>query len=187
MNWKGELFWIHEIFCRIVQNSSLTENQTNAFLWKVYLFVLEKAMELRAQIVVVSIVNCCMCWVKTVGVIHLGLQMCILCWGDTLYAWSENILVFLTAPHNGLCVGPQSREVDIQNKICELLKYQGEEKLLAEMTSWSIPRFPVSGHDLRKMGITSGKEIGTTLQGLRDTWKKSRYQMDKEELLSTLN
>lgn len=79
-----------------------------------------------------------------------------------------------------------SREVDIQSKVCELLKYQGEEKLLAEMTSWSIPRFPVSGHDLRKMGITSGKEIGTILQGLRDTWKKSRYQMDKEELLSTV-
>ncbi|XP_048109733.1 CCA tRNA nucleotidyltransferase 1, mitochondrial isoform X1 [Alosa alosa] len=80
-----------------------------------------------------------------------------------------------------------SREVDIQSKVCELLKYQGEEKLLAEMTSWSIPRFPVSGHDLRKMGITSGKEIGTILQGLRDTWKKSRYQMDKEELLSTVH
>ncbi|XP_012694085.2 CCA tRNA nucleotidyltransferase 1, mitochondrial [Clupea harengus] len=88
-------------------------------------------------------------------------------------------------PYTDLII--DSREVDIQNKICELLKYQGEEKLLAEMTSWSIPRFPVSGHDLRKMGITSGKEIGTTLQGLRDTWKKSRYQMDKEELLSTLN
>lgn len=87
---------------------------------------------------------------------------------------------------NYLCVCLQSREVDIQSKVCELLKYQGEEKLLAEMTSWSIPRFPVSGHDLRKMGITSGKEIGTILQGLRDTWKKSRYQMDKEELLSAV-
>lgn len=77
-----------------------------------------------------------------------------------------------------------SREVDAQSKACELLKYQGEKKLLAELSRWSIPRFPVSGHDLRKMGITSGKEIGTTLQDLRDIWKKSCYQMDKEELLS---
>ncbi|KAM3878518.1 CCA tRNA nucleotidyltransferase 1, mitochondrial [Diretmus argenteus] len=77
-----------------------------------------------------------------------------------------------------------SRELDSQSKVCELLKYQGEDKLLGELCRWSIPRFPVSGHDLRKMGITTGKEIGSTLQELRDVWKKSRYQMEKEELLS---
>ncbi|XP_029357554.1 CCA tRNA nucleotidyltransferase 1, mitochondrial isoform X3 [Echeneis naucrates] len=77
-----------------------------------------------------------------------------------------------------------SRELDAQSKVCELLKYQGEEKLLADLRRWSIPRFPVSGHDLRRLGITSGKEIGTTLQKLRDIWKKSHYQMDKDELLS---
>ncbi|RXM98634.1 CCA tRNA nucleotidyltransferase 1, mitochondrial [Acipenser ruthenus] len=76
-----------------------------------------------------------------------------------------------------------SREPDVQSRICELLKYQGEEQLLAEMEKWSIPRFPVSGHDLRKMGITSGKEIGAILQTLRDLWKKSGYQIDKDELL----
>lgn len=77
-----------------------------------------------------------------------------------------------------------SRELDTQAKLCELLKYQGEEKLLAELCRWSVPRFPVSGHDLRRVGITSGKEIGATLQKLRDIWKKSRYAMDKDELLS---
>ncbi|KAM4740653.1 CCA tRNA nucleotidyltransferase 1, mitochondrial isoform 2-T2 [Anableps anableps] len=77
-----------------------------------------------------------------------------------------------------------SREPDSQSKVCELLKYQGEEKLLSELQRWSVPRFPISGHDLRKMGITSGKEIGATLQELRDIWKKSRYQLDKDELLS---
>lgn len=78
----------------------------------------------------------------------------------------------------------QSRELDSQSKVCELLKYNGEEKLLSELSRWSIPRFPISGHDLRKLGITSGKEIGATLQKLRDIWKKSHYQMDKDELLS---
>lgn len=81
----------------------------------------------------------------------------------------------------------QSRELDTQSKILELLKYQGEKKILEDLSRWSIPRFPVSGHDLRKLGITSGKEIGTILQELRDTWKKSRYQMNKEELLATLS
>ena len=74
--------------------------------------------------------------------------------------------------------------MDTQSKVCELLKYQGEDRLLAELCRWSVPRFPVSGHDLRKMGITSGKEIGTTLMELRDVWKTSHYQMGKEELLS---
>ncbi|XP_075997107.1 CCA tRNA nucleotidyltransferase 1, mitochondrial [Genypterus blacodes] len=77
-----------------------------------------------------------------------------------------------------------SRELDSQSKVCELLKYQGEEKLLAELSRWAVPRFPVSGHDLRKLGVNSGKEIGAALQQLRDVWKKSRYRMDKEELLS---
>ncbi|XP_023659892.1 CCA tRNA nucleotidyltransferase 1, mitochondrial isoform X1 [Paramormyrops kingsleyae] len=80
-----------------------------------------------------------------------------------------------------------SREPDVQLKVCELLKYQGEGQLLHEMKRWTIPRFPVSGHDLRKIGITSGKEIGTVLQNLREIWKKSRYQMDKEELLSQVD
>ncbi|XP_029990896.1 CCA tRNA nucleotidyltransferase 1, mitochondrial [Sphaeramia orbicularis] len=77
-----------------------------------------------------------------------------------------------------------SRELDTQSKVLELLKYQGEEKLLTALSAWSIPRFPVSGHDLRRMGVTNGKEIGATLQKLRDIWKKSHYQMDKDELLS---
>ncbi|XP_051932068.1 CCA tRNA nucleotidyltransferase 1, mitochondrial [Hippocampus zosterae] len=77
-----------------------------------------------------------------------------------------------------------SRELDTRMKVSELLKYQGEHKLLAELGQWTVPRFPISGHDLRKMGVTTGKEIGATLQKLRDIWKKSHYQMDKEELLS---
>ncbi|KAJ8259816.1 hypothetical protein GJAV_G00173830 [Gymnothorax javanicus] len=77
-----------------------------------------------------------------------------------------------------------SREPDAQSKVCELLKYQGEMRLLPLMQKWAIPRFPVSGHDLRRMGITSGKEIGIILQNLRDVWKESRYQMGKEELLN---
>ncbi|XP_061583892.1 CCA tRNA nucleotidyltransferase 1, mitochondrial [Cololabis saira] len=77
-----------------------------------------------------------------------------------------------------------NRELDSHSKVCELLKYQGEEKLLQELLRWSIPHFPINGHDIRKMGISSGKDIGAALQKLRDIWKKSRYQMDKDELLS---
>ncbi|KAM4651180.1 CCA tRNA nucleotidyltransferase 1, mitochondrial isoform 1-T3 [Discoglossus pictus] len=77
-----------------------------------------------------------------------------------------------------------TREPDAHKKICELLKYQGEEQLLRQMESWTLPRFPISGHDLRRLGISSGKEIGQTLQELRARWKGSGYLASKEELLS---
>ncbi|XP_028907696.1 CCA tRNA nucleotidyltransferase 1, mitochondrial [Ornithorhynchus anatinus] len=76
-----------------------------------------------------------------------------------------------------------SRDPGTTDRIYELLKYQGEGALLKEMQNWSIPLFPVTGHDIRKMGISSGKEIGTVIQQLREQWKKSGYQMDKDELL----
>ncbi|XP_029773904.1 CCA tRNA nucleotidyltransferase 1, mitochondrial isoform X1 [Suricata suricatta] len=77
-----------------------------------------------------------------------------------------------------------SRESDAMTRVCELLKYQGEHRLLEQMQQWCIPPFPVSGHDIRKVGISSGKEIGALLQQLREQWKKSGYQMEKDELLS---
>ncbi|XP_053576901.1 CCA tRNA nucleotidyltransferase 1, mitochondrial [Bombina bombina] len=80
-----------------------------------------------------------------------------------------------------------SREPDAHKKICELLKYQGEEQLLRQMEVWTLPRFPVSGHDLRRLGISSGKEIGHILQELKVRWKESGYQISKEELLDTVS
>lgn len=79
---------------------------------------------------------------------------------------------------------PQCREPDAAARVAELLKYQGQHALLRELQGWSVPPFPVSGHDLRRAGVSSGKEIGVLLQQLRDQWKSSGYRMDKEELLS---
>ncbi|XP_054450723.1 CCA tRNA nucleotidyltransferase 1, mitochondrial [Pteronotus mesoamericanus] len=76
------------------------------------------------------------------------------------------------------------REPDAAARVCELLKYQGQQALLRELQRWSVPPFPVSGHDIRRAGVSSGKEIGALLQQLREQWKKSGYQMEKEELLS---
>lgn len=78
----------------------------------------------------------------------------------------------------------QCREPDAAARVCELLQYQGQHGLLSDLQQWSVPAFPVSGHDIRKVGISSGKEIGALLQQLRDQWKKSGYRMQKDELLS---
>lgn len=78
------------------------------------------------------------------------------------------------------------RDPEASTRVCELLKYQGEHGLLKAMQQWSVPPFPVSGHDIRKAGISSGKEIGALLQQLREQWKKSGYQMEKDELLGSV-
>ncbi|XP_075405991.1 CCA tRNA nucleotidyltransferase 1, mitochondrial [Tenrec ecaudatus] len=110
----------------------------------------------------------------------------------------KNLGLFIVKNRNDLIKAPDSseplkpyqdfiidsRDSDATGRVCELLKYQGERCLLKEMQQWSIPLFPVSGHDIRKVGIFSGKEIGALLQQLREQWKKSGYQMDKDELLS---
>lgn len=56
--------------------------------------------------------------------------------------------------------------------------------LLKDMQRWSIPLFPVSGHDIRKEGFSSGKEMRALQQQLQEQWKKSSYQAEKDELLS---
>lgn len=102
-----------------------------------------------------------------------------------LRGYSNGLNCYLVSPNKSYFFF-QSRETNTISKILELLKYQGEEQLLKEMQQWTVPTFPVSGHDLRKMGITCGKEIGSALQQLREEWKKSGYRMDKEELLSCM-
>lgn len=77
-----------------------------------------------------------------------------------------------------------SREPDAPARVWELLKYQGQPDALGALQQWAVPAFPVSGHDLRRAGVASGKEIGALLQRLRDEWKRSGYRMQKDELLS---
>uniref|UniRef100_UPI0035901DA3 CCA tRNA nucleotidyltransferase 1, mitochondrial-like n=1 Tax=Myxine glutinosa TaxID=7769 RepID=UPI0035901DA3 len=80
----------------------------------------------------------------------------------------------------------QSRDPLTRERTYELLKYQGERSLLSDLQQWIVPCFPVSGHDLRVRGITSGKEIGIELQRLRQLWKQSGYTADKEILLDNV-
>uniref|UniRef100_A0A8C4QWN5 tRNA nucleotidyl transferase, CCA-adding, 1 n=1 Tax=Eptatretus burgeri TaxID=7764 RepID=A0A8C4QWN5_EPTBU len=80
----------------------------------------------------------------------------------------------------------QSRDPLIRERTYELLKYQGERNLLSDLQGWTVPCFPISGHDLRVRGITSGKEIGIELQRLRQLWKQSGYTADKETLLENV-
>ena len=68
----------------------------------------------------------------------------------------------------------------------EFLKFQGYESLLQSLLDWKVPKFPISGHELKKYNVKPGKEAGRVLKLLREKWKSSRYLSTKDELLSCL-
>jgi poly(A) polymerase len=55
--------------------------------------------------------------------------------------------------------------------------------LLALPDKWTIPKFPVSGGDLKAIGIASGPKMGKLLTDLEDWWLASDFKPDKDQLL----
>jgi tRNA nucleotidyltransferase/poly(A) polymerase len=59
-------------------------------------------------------------------------------------------------------------------------------ELLDFPDGWSIPKFPVTGHDVIRAGVKSGKDIGAALRRLEDWWIASDFKPAKSELLARL-
>jgi len=57
---------------------------------------------------------------------------------------------------------------------------------LSQIESWTPPRFPVSGRDLRRAGITPGPALGRQLAELKERWIASDFTLSKSELLKSL-
>lgn len=55
--------------------------------------------------------------------------------------------------------------------------------LLELAQRWHIPVFPVTGDDLKALGMEEGKELGELLAELEGRWEASDYTLGKEELL----
>lgn len=68
-------------------------------------------------------------------------------------------------------------------KLAEL-NHASEEKM-NWLTRWSYEPFPVTGHDIMKLGFT-GKEVGAKLTELKDIWAEKGYSATKEELLELI-
>ena len=52
---------------------------------------------------------------------------------------------------------------------------------------WKPINFPLSGQDIMDAGIEAGKQIGETLNSLKNEWKNSDYTLTRNELLKKLN
>lgn len=80
----------------------------------------------------------------------------------------------------------QGKDTKTKDKISELLRYRGEEKLLSEFLNWSPQRFPVTGYDLFARNVPKGPVFSKTLNDLRQIWKESAYTLSKEELVDRI-
>lgn len=92
-------------------------------------------------------------------------------------------------------VGQKNNQVDIikaqdlvvdgvvNNWVHELAVLQGNSDVAGKILSFNPPTFPVAGGDLQDIGVKPGPQMGQMLKTLKNEWKKSRYQISKEDLL----
>jgi len=81
--------------------------------------------------------------------------------------------------------------VDSKNKsreaahkvIQEAIKYAGNHKLLQEFEAETFPWFPVSGTDIKELGLPPGPAYGIMMNKFKEEWKASNFQLGKEQLL----
>lgn len=62
----------------------------------------------------------------------------------------------------------------------------GKSAVLDQLQGLAVPRFPVSGGDLIKLGLRPGKALGAELDRLEQLWIKSGFSLDREALLANL-
>lgn len=56
-------------------------------------------------------------------------------------------------------------------------------RFLDLLENWERPGFPLSGDDLKVLGLKTGKRIGTVLTALEDEWIESGFAMERDALL----
>jgi poly(A) polymerase len=58
--------------------------------------------------------------------------------------------------------------------------------VLTRAQNWLRPQFPLTGNDLRDVGIEQGPELGKQLQALEDWWVAAEFQPNRAALLNRL-
>jgi len=89
-------------------------------------------------------------------------------------------------PYQMMVVDNKNKLKDTHAWTLELLRYQGKLDLMTELENWQIPKFPVSGHELRNEGVPGGKSMNLVIQRLRNAWKASDFEISKESLIQLI-
>ncbi len=62
----------------------------------------------------------------------------------------------------------------------------GKSAVLDQLQGLAVPRFPLSGGDLIKLGLRPGRALGAELDRLEQLWIESGFALDRDALLATL-
>jgi tRNA nucleotidyltransferase (CCA-adding enzyme) len=88
-------------------------------------------------------------------------------------------------PYQELLIRSQpERRKEGRDNVVELLQYIGRPELAEEMKVWPEPKFPVTGGDLKALGIKPGPIFKKILEQLKEQWIDLDFKPSKEELLA---
>jgi tRNA nucleotidyltransferase (CCA-adding enzyme) len=69
--------------------------------------------------------------------------------------------------------------------VVELAKIEGRDEFAQFVADhWVFEPFPVTGHDLMRLGFKPGKTMGSVLRQLKEDWAQGGYTATKRELLA---
>ena len=71
----------------------------------------------------------------------------------------------------------------IVEMVKQLLLYQGKSDKAQLIEQWKIPKFPITGSDLKKSGVKPGPSFGKLMNSLKEHWIESDFTLTKEVLL----
>ena len=68
----------------------------------------------------------------------------------------------------------------------QLLLYQGKSDKAQLIEQWKIPKFPITGSDLKKSGVKPGPSFGKLMNSLKEHWIESDFTLTKKYYLKNL-
>ena len=77
----------------------------------------------------------------------------------------------------------QIKKIFIINSIANKKKFSLQNnEILSKINNVLVPKFPVTGNDLLKKGVQSGKKVGDTLKKIEKKWIENNFQIKDEEI-----
>ncbi len=69
------------------------------------------------------------------------------------------------------------------DRVQSLARAEGRPDAAESLGTWAVPRCPIKGEDLIRLGHRPGKAIGEAVRALTDQWASSDYRLDRAALL----
>lgn len=96
--------------------------------------------------------------------------------GDDLIQYYKHLITRLSG-----------KEKYVVRRVIELFKYKGLHEMIAEISEWTPPKFPLTGQDLLDKEIKRGPVFAKTLEALRTVWIDSDFKLTREELVEKID